>query len=45
MEKNGAWNFTFEIIEEVPKENLTEREKWYINFYESDKYGLNQKIG
>lgn len=45
IDKNGIWNFTFEILEEVPKENLTEKEKWYINFYESDKYGLNQKIG
>ena len=45
IDKKGIWNFTFEILEEVSKENLTEKEKWYINFYESDKYGLNQKIG
>lgn len=45
MEYRGVWNFTFEIVEEVPREKLTEREKYYINFYESDIYGLNQKNG
>jgi hypothetical protein len=45
MEYRGIWNFTFEIVEEVPREKLTEREKYYINFYESDIYGLNQKNG
>ena len=33
MEKNGLWNYTFEILEEVPKEKLTEREKYYIDLY------------
>lgn len=41
MEEKGVWNFSFEVLEEVDKENLTSREKYYINFYESDKYGLN----
>ena len=45
MEKDGVENFTFEMIEEVPKDNLTEREKFYIEFYNSKKYGLNQKAG
>lgn len=45
MAERGVQNFTFEILEEVPKENLTEREKYYINFYESNKYGLNMREG
>lgn len=45
MEKEGVWNFTFELLEEVPKEQLNEREKYYIDFYDSKKYGLNQKNG
>lgn len=37
--------FTFSILEETTKECLSEREKYYINFFESDKYGLNIKSG
>ena len=45
MEKEGVWNFTFELLEEVPKDQLNEREKYYIDFYDSKKFGLNQKNG
>lgn len=45
MNKNGLWDYTFELLEEVPKEKLTEREKFYIKFFESDKYGFNMQIG
>lgn len=38
--------FIFYILEEVPSEkNLSEQEKYYINFYESNKYGYNIKAG
>lgn len=37
--------FIFYIIEETTKEKLSEMEKYYINFYESDKYGYNIKAG
>jgi hypothetical protein len=29
----------------VPKEKLTEREKYWINFYNSKNYGLNEREG
>ena len=45
MEKDGVWNFTFELLEEVPKERLNEREKYYIDFYDSKNFGLNQRNG
>lgn len=45
MENDGIWNFTFELLEEVPKEKLTEREKYWINFYDSKKFGLNEREG
>lgn len=45
LKKYGIQNFTWEVIEEVPKDKLTEREKYYITFYETNKYGYNQKIG
>lgn len=42
----GHWaDFTFSIIEEVTKDNLSEREKFYIDFYQSNIYGYNLKKG
>lgn len=37
--------FAFYVLEETTKENLNEREKYYIKFYETDKYGFNLKKG
>ena len=45
MAKDGLEQFTFELVEEVPKDKLTEREKYWINFYGSKKYGLNERNG
>jgi hypothetical protein len=45
MQKDGLENFTFELVEEVPKDKLTEREKYWINFYGSKEYGLNERNG
>lgn len=45
MARDGIWNFSFELLEEVPKENLTEREKYYIKFYDTVKFGMNEKVG
>ena len=45
MAKEGLWKFTFELLEEVPKDKLTEREKYYIDFYNTKNMGLNQKDG
>lgn len=43
MRKDGIQNFSFELLEEVPKEQLTEREKYWIEFYNSTVYGLNER--
>ena len=45
MEKDGVQNWTFELLEEVPKDKLTEREKYWIEFYDSKRYGLNMREG
>ena len=45
IKKDGIENFTFELLEEVPKDKLTEREKYWINFYQSKKYGMNEREG
>lgn len=37
--------YTFSIIEIVTNAKLNEREKFYIGFFETDKYGYNQKGG
>lgn len=41
---DGIWNYTFEILEEVPKDKLSERESFYIDLYGTKKQ-LNMKSG
>lgn len=45
MSKEFPENFTFEILEEMPRAQLNEREKYYIDFYQSAKFGLNKTSG
>lgn len=45
MKQHGIENFTFELVEQVPKDQLTEREKFYINFYQTKETGLNERNG
>ena len=44
MARNGIWNYNFEILEEVPKDKQSEREKFYIDLYGTQKQ-LNMKVG
>lgn len=44
MARNGIWNYNFEILEEVPKDKQSEREKFYIDLYGTQKQ-LNIKAG
>ena len=45
MAADGCENFTFELLEVVPKDKLRERESYYIDFYDSKTYGLNSVTG
>lgn len=45
MKQYGIENFTFELVEQVPKEQLSEREKFFINFYQTKETGLNERNG
>ena len=45
MKKEGIDNFTFELLEECPLEDLNEKEAFYINLYDSKNYGYNSTIG
>lgn len=37
--------FAFSIVEEVKDDKLSDREKFYISTFGSDKYGYNMKVG
>lgn len=45
IHREGIDQFTFEIIEKLPKEKLNEREKYWINFYQTQEWGYNKKRG
>lgn len=43
MWENGLENYTFQIVEICGKDKLTEREKFYIDFFNSKEWGFNSK--
>lgn len=45
MERDSIENFTWELLEEVPKDELKNREKYWIEFYNSKNFGLNERQG
>ena len=45
MQKDGPWSFSFELLEECSKEKLNEKEKQWINIFQSDKFGYNSTKG
>lgn len=45
IRKYGVDNFSFEVIEECEKEKLQEREKYWINFYDTFNKGYNLTLG
>jgi uncharacterized protein YoxC len=45
MQEDGLYNFSFEIIEKCSKDELSEKEKYYIQLYQSKDYGYNSVEG
>ena len=45
MVRDGIWSFSWEILEICPKDQLDEKEKFYINLYNSCKMGYNSTQG
>ena len=45
MQKDGVWNFSFELMEECPRAQLNEKERFWIELYQSDKFGYNLTKG
>ena len=45
MNKVGVENFSYEIIEKCPREQLNDREKYWIKYFQSQDYGYNETKG
>ena len=45
MGREGIDKFSFEVLEKVEKDKLNEREKYWIDFYQTQSYGYNQNKG
>lgn len=45
MKSRGLENFTFEILEEVSRASLNEREVYWIDLYKTKEFGLNKTSG
>ena len=45
LKKYGVDSFTWELLEETSKDKLNNKEKYWIEFYNSKKYGYNERLG
>ena len=45
IKRDGIENFTFELLEACPREELSVKEKYFIGLYQTDVYGLNSTKG
>ena len=45
MKEDGLNNFTFEMLEECDAKYLNEKERYYIDLYDSYNFGLNGNRG
>lgn len=45
IQQYGLENFSFELIEECSKEELNEKEKYFIDFYSAKTFGFNGNEG
>lgn len=45
MKDFGIWNFSWELLEECSREQLNDKERYYIDLYQSKDYGYNTTKG
>ena len=45
MKEDGLWNFSFEVLEFCSPAELNEKEKYYIELYQSKDFGYNTQAG
>lgn len=43
MQETGPYNFSWQIVEECSKDELTSKEKYWIKYYDGQGYGYNIK--
>lgn len=43
MEKEGVWNFSFEIVEKCTKDKLSEKEQYWQKFFGAKEFGYSIK--
>ena len=41
MQNTGVWNFTFELLQQCSRDKLNEKERFWIEMYQSNKVGMN----
>ena len=45
IQEYGIWSFTWELLEKCSKEDLNDKENFYIELYDSCNYGYNSNKG
>ena len=45
IQEFGIWNFSWEVLEICPRDQLNEKEKYYIDLYDSKNFGYNSTSG
>ena len=45
MQEYGVWNFTFEVLQKCSRDKLNEKERFWIEMYQSNKVGMNTTKG
>lgn len=45
IQEDGLHNFSFELLEKCPREQLNEKEAFYINLYQAYEFGYNSNRG
>lgn len=45
MQNTGVWLFTFEVLQTCSRDRLNEKERYWIDMYESNKVGMNVTKG
>ena len=45
IQEYSIWNFSWEILEECSREQLNEKEKYYIELYNAYNFGYNSNMG
>ena len=45
IQEYGIWSFTWELLEKCSKEDLNDKENFYIELYDSYNYGYNSNKG